>query len=568
MASRDDVDLRTYLAVIRRRKGTILLATLIITATALAASLAQEPVYQSTASVLIQAQPTASSSTQQSAASKVDATRALKNQTEFAQSDAVLTIVRGAMAGEGRAFVSPAADADVLTFTARHRLPAKAAEIANVYARTFIDLRREATVQEFADYGAVIQSRIDELRAQRELLIGPLGALEQARAQVPAADDAQRNQLDSQIEVEDARISGQRSSLDSQLSALESTAGELDLGPQLSAGGAQLVQEAKPARSPIEPTTTQNVLLGLAVGLVVGLGLAFLVDQLDDSIRTRDDLEAASGVPAVGLIPRVDGWGDRHETRLVAASDQHSPAAEAYRSLRTSVQFLGIDRSIRTVMITSPKGAEGKSTTTVNLAVTLALSGLRVAVVDCDLRRSRVSEFFQMPNEPGLTTALAEGIPLHDIMQLVNPDVDRLGFVGAGPMPPNPAEILASSRTEEALRELEGQVDILLLDVPPVLPVTDALIVSAYVDAVLLLAGAHQTTKHDMALAAGLLRQVDAPLVGSILNGSTDDSGYTYDAYRSEPPKVSRWARRKAATVDPDPDGAEDEAERASLLGS
>jgi receptor protein-tyrosine kinase len=333
------------------------------------------------------------------------------------------------------------------------------------------------------------------------------------------------------------------------------------------------VQEAKPGRAPIRPTTTRNVLLGLAVGLALGFGLAFLVDQLDDSIRSREDLEAAAGVPAVGLIPRIEGWSDRSETRLVAASEQHSPAAEAYRSLRTSVQFLGIDRSIRTLMVTSPKGGEGKTTTTVNLAVTLALSGLRVAVVDCDLRRSRVAEYFHLSNERGLTSALADGVPLAEVMQLVNPDVDRLGFVAAGPTPPNPAELLTSTRTEEALRELEGQVDILLIDSPPVLPVTDSLILSAYVDAVLLLGNAHHSSKHDVALAADLLRQVDAPLVGAILNSTTGESGYGYGygygygGYTKDT-KTSRRARRKAKAATPTDVQRPSADESPSLLSS
>lgn len=584
MATRDDVDLRSYLSVVRRRKGTILLSLVVVVGAALAASLAQTPLYESTASVLIQAQPSASASAQETPTGRVDATRTLENQTQFAKSDAVRAVVREAMGGEGTLSVTARAEADVLDFSGRHRRPAVAAEIANTYAQTYIDLSREAAVGEFLDYSAVVQSRIDELRAERERLIGPLGALEQALAQVPLEDLTQRSQLQSQIDIETSRIEGQRNSLDSQLASLEATASELGLGPQLSDGGTEIVRVAKPSGTPIRPTTTRNVLLALGVGLAVGLALAFLFEQLDDSIRTREDLEAAAGVPAVGLIPRVADWSDRKETRLVAASDQRSPAAEAYRSLRTSVQFLGIDRSVRSLLITSPKGGEGKTTTTTNLAVTLALSGLRVAVVDCDLRRSRVWEYFHLPNQPGLTTALAEGLPLDEVKQLVNPDVDRLVFVAAGPPPPNPAEILASTRTESALRELAGQVDLLLIDSPPVLPVTDALILSAYVDGVLLLGSAHHSSKHDVALAADLLRQVDAPLIGAILNGTTlhSDYGYGYGYhgrnYESTPEEPGRRGRRRRKSdgrspqatlggVAPDTEGSREDVGVSSLRG-
>jgi polysaccharide biosynthesis transport protein len=556
MSARDDVELRNYLSVVRRRKGTIVFAMFIVASAALAASLAQTPRYESSASVLIAAQPSTSNSAQQTPTGRVDATRALANEIQFATSDSVRRAVREATGGAGTSAVSASSTADLLEFSARHRVPAVAAEIANLHARTYIDLRRQATVQEFLEYGAVVQERIDELRAEREWLIGPIGDLERALAEIPPEGDSPRSeagteraQLESQIAVETDRIAGRRASLDSQLASLEATAGELELGPQLSAGGASIVREARPSQTPVVPTTVRNVLLGLGVGLAFGLGLAFLIEQLDDSIRTREDLEAAVGVPAVGLVPRVANWSNRKEARLVAASEQQSPAAEAYRSLRTSVQFLGIDRPIRTLMITSPKGSEGKTTTTVNLAVTFALSGLRVAVVDCDLRRPRVSKFFHLPNEPGLTNALAEGVPIEEVMQLVNPDVDRLSLVAAGPPPPNPADVLTSSRLQEALSELAGQFDLLLIDSPPVLPVTDALILSAYVDAVLLLATANRSGKRDVALAADLLRQVDAPLVGAVLNGTGLEgayrAGYGY-AYQATPEKTTRLGRRRS----------------------
>jgi capsular exopolysaccharide synthesis family protein len=564
MALRDESDLRRYLSVLHRRRGTVAMSIFLVSGAALLASLLQTPRYDASASVLVRAQPTASIGNEGAATGRVDATRTLENEIQFAESDAVRREVRAAARADGTLTVSAERDADVLVFGARTRHPATAVELANHYATTYIEMRRAATVQEFVEYKAVVQGRIDALRADRERLIGPLGALEQALAQLPLGDEAERRQLESQVAIETSRTAGQRASLDSQLASLEATAGELDLGPQLAAGGASLVREAREPREPAVPTTSRNVLMGLGVGAVLALALAFVLDQLDDSIRTREDLEEVSGVPAVGLIPRVPGWSDREEIRLVAEQDRGSPTAEAYRSLRTSVQFLGIERSIRSLMVTSPGGGEGKTTTVANLAVTLALAGLRVAVVDCDLRRPRAFEYFGLSNERGLTSALAEGVSISSVIQWVGPN-EMLAFVAAGPRPPNPAEILASGRAEAAIRELCDMVDIVLVDAPPVLPVTDSLILSGYVDAVLLLATAQHTSRHHVQLAAELLRQVDAPLIGAVLNSVLPSAGYGYGygyGYVSETPRrpFRPWPRRRNGRTPPSTaeSGAED----------
>jgi polysaccharide biosynthesis transport protein len=259
---------------------------------------------------------------------------------------------------------------------------------------------------------------------------------------------------------------------------------------------------------------------------MLGVGLAFLRDYLDDSVKGKEDLErAVPGLGVLGLIPVVPDWKAKEQSRVVSLSEPTSPAAEAYRILRTSVQFLGIDRDVRLIQVTSASAQEGKTTTLSNLAVAFASSGLRTVAVCCDLRRPRLHEFFGLDNAVGFTSVLLGNVALSKALQPV-PNQERLLVLASGPLPPNPAELLSSGRTADLLRNLASQADIVLIDSPPVLPVTDSLVLSQRVDATVLVSSAHSTTRKAVHRAAEMLHQVNAPLVGAVLNGVSEESGY------------------------------------------
>jgi capsular exopolysaccharide synthesis family protein len=320
------------------------------------------------------------------------------------------------------------------------------------------------------------------------------------------------------------------------------------------------VSPAAEPGSPVSPDTFRNAMLALAIGLLLGVGLAFLRDYLDDTIRTKDDLElASSGIPVVGLIPAVAAWKNHKTAYLVTADKPMSPAAEAYRTLRTSVQFLGLEQPLQTLVATSPAKAEGKTTTLTNLAVTLAQAGNRVVLLDCDLRRPRIHQFFGLTNEVGFTSVLLGTAPLAGALQSVEA-YPSLSVLASGPPPPDPSELLSSQRTREVVDALRSRCDLLLIDSPPVLPVTDALVLSGFVDAMLLVVSADRTTKRGLSRAVELLMQMDAPLLGTVLNDVAPDRAYAYDhagyAYYQRRPKRAakvaapnggrRWARARA----------------------
>lgn len=278
--------------------------------------------------------------------------------------------------------------------------------------------------------------------------------------------------------------------------------------------------------SPSSPRPTRDLAIGLAVGLILGIGVAFGLEYLDDSIRSKEDLEkAAGGVTVLGLIPRLNTWKDEEAAHLASLYSPASSTAEAYRSLRTSIQFVGIDRPVRIIQVTSPNAQEGTSTTLANLGVVLAQAGQRVVMVCCDLRRPRLHHFFGLDNEVGFTSVLLGQSPLAKAFQPALPDQDQLWVLASGPPPPDPSELLASPVSREVLRALALEFDLVLVDSPPVLPVTDAAVIAGYVDASLVVAVAGSTTGRGLERAVEVLGQVNAGVVGTVLNGVSDEAG-------------------------------------------
>ncbi len=247
----------------------------------------------------------------------------------------------------------------------------------------------------------------------------------------------------------------------------------------------------------------------------------------DDDLSAKEDVEAASGgLPVLGLIPEVGHWKERTVALAGQATKEERLAAEAFRALRTSVLFLGIDRQMRSIQVTSPLQGEGKTTVAANLAGALAQTGTRVIALSCDLRRPRLHECFGLPNERGLTSVIHRVDSLQSVIQQV-PGIPGLKLVASGPMPPNPSELLLTDRAVEIISVLQTQCDVLLIDSPPVLPVTDAVAISPRVQSTILVVNAGMSSRRDLRRSVEVLRQVDAPLLGTVVNGiSRDHDGY------------------------------------------
>jgi receptor protein-tyrosine kinase len=263
---------------------------------------------------------------------------------------------------------------------------------------------------------------------------------------------------------------------------------------------------------PSSPQTSRNVTLGLAVGLLVGIALAIFRMRLDRSIKRPEDAAALSGAPVIGMVLRDESLEKGHVIDRLGANR----TAEDYRQLRTNLQFLGVDEPPKVIMVSSAIPSEGKTTVVVNLALALADTGRRVTIVEADLRRPKVTRYLGMVGGAGLTNVLAGTAEVAEVLQRYGEG--DLWVLAAGPHPPNPGELLASSQMSALLEKLRAENEYVLLDSPPLLPVADASGLAAHVDGVLLSVRYGRTRRDQVEQAAATLDRVGAVKLGTILN--------------------------------------------------
>lgn len=526
----DHQELRSSLRIVRHRKWTIVVFTLLVVAASAGASSLQTPIYQASADLLLQPRTT-ESIFDPTVAHAVSMLAAGPTEIRVVQSEPVRRIVEERIGAAPAVSVTNPAQSDFLVVTAESPDPERAALVANTYAQAYVDFRRQQAVDDIEAAIAPLEARIKALDAQLAALAA-VPAPGAAPGPVPfGSADAVREALERNRDLSVGRID------------------QLKLAAAQKTGGAQLFSGATAPTTPIRPTPVRTALVALVIGLVLGVGLAFLREYLDDSLKSREQVErTVPGVPVLGVIPVLTSWKDKKSAVVVSVSDPQSTAAEAYRSLRTSVQFLGIERSLRTLQVTSPSATEGKSTTVANLAVAVARAGRRVVVVDADLRRSRLHHFFGLRHDVGFTSVLLGASPLVDALQKV-PGVADLYLLASGPAPPNPSELLAGARCAEVLRDLGEHCDLVLIDCPPVLPVTDASVLASRVDGTLLVVSAATTERRQLRRAVQVLGHVNSPLLGVVFNGGADDSSYAYSygyRYTAAPGPPSKADGREA----------------------
>lgn len=291
-----------------------------------------------------------------------------------------------------------------------------------------------------------------------------------------------------------------------------------------------VITPAKASGSPSSPNSRFNVLLGLSVGLVLGLAAAILRSTFDHRIRGEADLRAVTDAPLLGGLTFS---ADADKRPLLTQAKPQSPRAESFRQLRTNLQFANVARRSKSVMITSSLPGEGKSTTATNLAISLAQSGQRVCLVDADLRRPMINEYLGLDRNVGLTTALVERI---DVMELLQQwGEDDLFVLTSGQIPPNPSELLGTSEVALIFNRLEDAFDIVIIDTPPVLPVTDAAVISQHIGGVIVVVGVMSAKRNDLQRSFAGLALVEAEVLGVVLNRlpsrGADAYSYSYGAY-------------------------------------
>jgi capsular exopolysaccharide synthesis family protein len=331
---------------------------------------------------------------------------------------------------------------------------------------------------------------------------------------------------------------------------------EASVAAGLRSNNITVVDYAPVAASPVVPNVPLNILLGALFGAIGGVVLAFLIENLDNTVRTPEHVELASQLPTLGIVPRIDSAlaGSsrrnsgklfdirntlRHErpgaaVALAAIKQPKSGVAEAYRAVRTSVLLGRAGAAPKTILITSALPKEGKSTSSANIAAVLAQRGGRVIIIDADLRRPSLHHIFSVTNHVGLSNVLAGGTGFADAITHSD-SVPNLDIMTAGPLSPQPSELLSSSAMVELLKKCAAEYDHVVVDSPPLLSVTDAGILSAWADAVVLVVRSGKTTKHQLKQSSVLMRQLGAPVMGVLVNAvdmeGSDRYYYGYSRY-------------------------------------
>jgi len=287
-------------------------------------------------------------------------------------------------------------------------------------------------------------------------------------------------------------------------------------------------QRASIPEYPVVPSKRRNLALGVILGGLLGIGLAVLRDRLDNTVKSQETVEDITGTGAVGYIPFDKGIV---ASPAISFDFDNSSTAEAFRKLRTNLQFLTVDRPPRVIVITSASPGEGKSTTSINIALALAEADNNVVLVDGDLRRPRLAKYLDVLGSVGVSTVLSGAAPLDEVLQQTK--FPRLTVLAAGPTPPNPSELLGSLTAEKMLGELRAQFDYVIIDSAPVLAVTDGAILAAKADGALVVVRAGKTKRDQLAHAIGMLNDVGATLLGAVLTMMpTRGSGaYSYNYY-------------------------------------
>jgi succinoglycan biosynthesis transport protein ExoP len=316
----------------------------------------------------------------------------------------------------------------------------------------------------------------------------------------------------------------------------------------------RVVDPALAPASPSRPQKARNILLALLVGLVGGVGLALFREYLDNTIKSPDDIEALTGLPSLAVVPSLPGMNGHHGrvSRLLRGTSQHvssgqrvellahlqpkSQISEAFRALRTSLLLSQADHPPQVILVTSALPREGKTTAAVNLAVTLAQLGDRTLLMDCDLRKPGIRRALNMAigKESGLSSYLA-GVSTLDEVVIPHPTINNLEALTTGPVPPSPADLLSSHRMREAIVELRRRFKFIVIDSPPIMAATDAVILSSLTDGVLLVVRSGETPKEAFTRTRDLLAAVKSRLLGVVLNAVDSSAPDYYYSYRYYP---------------------------------
>ena len=490
--------LRSYARVLLRRWWIIAVCVIVIVGATGIYCLTATAKY--TATVQLELTPTITSSiTQGSSSIQSQQSSTVDVTTEIAvvESAAVARSVLNQLPGAPSVSVSQVGTTDVVNLSVTSTRPAVAATAANLYARSYLGYKRSHATTLYNTAISSLETNLTSLQARISTLTKQLAS---STGTAAAAIQVQINQLESSAN----QISTQIASYQTDLNLVN--------------GGGRVITPATIPTSPSSPKTLEYLALALIVSLIIGAGLAFGVESLDRSVRTPERLFRALGdVPLLGMIPSVPEMRSARYAGIISSTEPSSLATEAYRSVRTSIQFLSLEQNISTLQIASPQSGDGKTTLVANLAVVLAAAGTKVVVIDGDLRRPRIAAAFNLPQSPGLSDLLAGQGDLHTTARAFDVSPNIL-VLTSGPPPQLPSEMLSSARFAALVAECAQLSDLVLIDSPPLLAVTDGEVIARFADATLVVAAAGQTSERHIRQSLDAVHGVGRQVLGFVIN--------------------------------------------------
>lgn len=514
------MELRDYIQVIKRRRWWLVAAVVLVTAAALLYSfLLQGRLYQASSWVVVKEKPLESSVLEQTISElSSQPERSLQTHVELLRTKEMAKKVVEALqlemsAGElmEKIDVQPVSNTNIIEVRATDRYPERARDIANIYAQVYQEWRRSENVREISkarsEVWSVLQSTKDEA-------IDLSRQIEQRFGNQPIPEELKvEQQIAYNYYVDLQRIYR-----------------ELSISEDLMSGGLEVIADEDVPESPVSPRPVRNGVLAFFLGSILGLGLAFLVDYLDDTIESREEVTRLYEVPVLGEIPRHrELESQQRRSLLVMVSEPKSPIAEAFRALRTNIQYVNYEKKLKTLAVTSAGPSEGKTFVVANLAVSLAEAGHRVLIICSDMRRPALHEFFHLRNEEGLSTVLVGNKSLEECIR--DSGKRNLRILTSGPLPPNPSELVGSRRMNEVLAKSKTIADLVLIDTPPTLAVSDTAVLAPRADGVLIVVGMGTSKRDDARKARDLLLQVNSNLVGAVINNVEEARSYGYYYY-------------------------------------
>lgn len=517
------MEIRHYISLLWRWWWLLLLGVVLGGSTAYVVSKNTTPLYQAMALYIIDQAPSGTGNDyaqalfeQKLAQSYIRMvnTRPVREET-IRRLELERELSQGALAG--KVSISTLADTQLLAIRVEDTDPERAADIANTIGFVFIEQNQARENQRYAGPIANWEQRLSEISVEiRELEIQISQAGEAVTPEEAAALSRLQTLLnESRIHYTDAF---------NRLNALQVSQAQ-------TSNNLIQIEAAQVNRTPIRPRTGSTVLLALIVGGMLALAVIFLVDYLDDTVKSPQEIMADTGLSTLGTITMIKGEGAVE--RLVTATSPRDPVSEAYRVLRTNLGFTAVDGELNSVLITSPSPGEGKSTTAANLAVVMAQTGKRVILVDADLRRPVQHKIFNTANNQGLTTAILDNhTPVTHHLQKTK--LPELRIMTSGPIPPNPAELLNSQRMSQVMAELLPECDLIVFDTPPLLTVADASILASRTTGTLLVVESNQTRRATLTQAVERLGNSNAHVSGVVMNKLNPRRlhGYSYYKYQ------------------------------------